>query len=185
MEIKPIQDSKKLNEVGKFFEKTAEINKNYFEYWKENTLFHWDFWLSWGFAIIPWVLWARYHDKKMRGQLLLAGFIALIISSWFDFNGVVFGLWYYTGLAIPTIPSYVPWDFCLLPILIMMLIQVKPKLSVYWKALIFTIVSTVGELIFIWLGFYRTVHWNILYSVPIYFVLFLVSERVGRIAKHR
>ncbi|WP_425466189.1 CBO0543 family protein [Paenibacillus methanolicus] len=73
----------------------------------------------------------------MRGQLLLASFTALIISSWLDFNGVILGLWYYTGLAIPTIPSYVPWDFCLLPVLIMFLIQVKPQLSAYWKAAIF------------------------------------------------
>ena len=155
---------------------------DYFWYWTEHTLFHWDFWLSWFFAILPWILWYRYHKKENRGRQLLGGFLALIISSWLDFIGVSTGLWYYTGLTIPTIPSYVPWDFCIIPVFVMFLLEFKPEASVYWKAAIFAGVSSfVGEPLFLWLGFYIALYWNLLLSVPIYFLLFLLCYRISRI----
>ncbi|OAS14796.1 CBO0543 family protein [Paenibacillus oryzisoli] len=179
--MRTVQDPEKIKEIGEFFRINSENSTNYYWYWTENTLFQWDFWLSWMFAIIPWIVWSHYHKKKSRGRLLLVGFIAITITSWMDFIGVNIGLWYYTGLAIPTIPSYAPWDFSLLPVFIMFLLQIKPNTSKYLKAAIFSIVSSfVGEPIFLWLGFYKILHWNLFYSLPIYFVIYLICNRVSK-----
>lgn len=180
--MKTIQDPEKIKEAGVFFQKIAETTKAYIQYWTSNTLFHWDFWLSWLFAIAPWIIWARYRKKESTGRLLLAGFLGLIISSWFDFIGVELGLWYYSGLAIPTIPSYVPWDFCLIPVFIMFLIQIKPHASAFLKALIFATGSAfVAEPLFLWLGFYKMVKWHLWYSFPIFILIYLICYRVSKI----
>lgn len=180
--IEPIQDPEKIKKVGEYYRINSENSMNYFRYWNEHTLFHWDFWLSWGIAIVPWIIWAYCHKQQSRGRLLLAGFLAVIISSWLDFYGVNIGLWYYTGLAIPTIPSYVPWDFSLIPVLTMFMIQIKPQSSVWGKAFLFAFTSAfLGEPLFLWLGFYRLLHWNLFFSVPIYFILFIICHKISRI----
>ncbi|WJH37204.1 hypothetical protein N6H14_17085 [Paenibacillus sp. CC-CFT747] len=108
--------------------------------------------------------------------------MALIISSWFDFIGVEYGLWYYTGLAIPTIPSYVPWDFCLIPVMIMFFIQIKPDASPLLKAVIFAGISAfAGEAFFQWLGFYQPLHWRSWWSFFIYILLYGVCHMITRL----
>ncbi|TVY07363.1 CBO0543 family protein [Paenibacillus cremeus] len=180
----PIQDPEKVKKVGTFFEEIAETTKEYIHYWTTNTLFHWDFWLSWSFAIVPWILWVRYRKKESTGRLLFVGFFALIISSWFDFIGVELGLWYYSGLAIPTIPSYVPWDFCLIPVFIMFLLQIKPHASALMKAVIFAVASAfIAEPLFLWLGFYRMVKWHLWWSFPIFIVIYLICNRLSKMKR--
>ncbi|WP_420871936.1 CBO0543 family protein [Cohnella rhizosphaerae] len=97
-----------------------------------------------------------------------------------DFVGTSYGLWYYTGKVIPTIPVFVPWDFCVLPVFIALLIEYKPHFSPLVKAMIFAGVSAfIGEPVFLWLGFYVMVNWNILISFPIYFLIYLASYKIG------
>ncbi|MFC5450088.1 CBO0543 family protein [Paenibacillus aestuarii] len=180
--IRTLQDPEKIKKVGEFFQINTENSINFIWYWTEQTLFKWDFWLSWCFAIVPWILWLRYRNKQNNGRLLLAGFLAIIIASWLDFTGVNIGLWYYTGLAIPTIPDYVPWDFCMIPVLIMFMLQISPQTSAYLKALMFALISAfIGEPLFLWIGFYKMLHWNLLYSIPLYFLLFILCHKVSRI----
>jgi hypothetical protein len=177
-----LQDPEKIKKYGEFFHRQSGVTADFLHYWLQSTLFHWDFFLSWFFTIIPWVLWMRYRKKKSTGRLLLAGILAILLSSWLDFIGVNFGLWYYTGSAIPTIPSYLPWDFSLIPVLFMFLLQIKPNVSPYMKAFIFTIISSlIAEPLFIWLGFYETVHWKVWYSIPIFFVFYLICYRLSNL----
>lgn len=77
-------------------------------------------------------------------------------SSWLDFLGVQYGKWYYTGKVLPSIPSYVPWDWVILPVLVMTLIQFKPQISPILKVIIYAGVSTfIGEPLFLWVRFLR------------------------------
>lgn len=175
----PIQDEEKIQKVREFYERVSQANFDYFDYWKEETYLHWDFWLTCFFTFLPCIIWLKVHKRKSRGRLLLAGFFVVIISSWFDFLGTVYGLWYYTGKNIPTIPSYGPWDFCIFPVLVMLIIQIKPQVAPWKKGLFFASFSTfVGEPLFWWLGFYVLTGWNMLYSFPIYFVIYLLAHKL-------
>ena len=88
----------------------------------------------------------QVSKEREHTPFLICWFFVALVSSWLDFLGVQFGKWYYTGKVIPSIPSYVPWDFVLIPIFVMFLIQFKPHLSPILKGLLFAGVSAfIGE----------------------------------------
>ncbi|GFZ96979.1 hypothetical protein GCM10008018_49190 [Paenibacillus marchantiophytorum] len=181
LEIGSLQGEEKIRKAGEFFKKIADLNKEYLTYWYHHTFLHWDFILSWVLAIAPWIFWVKYRKKDSTGRLLFVGFFAIIFSSWLDFLGSEMGLWYYTGVAIPTIPSYVPWDFSLFPVAVMVLLQMKPSWSPYLKAAIYsTLCSFVAEPIFRWLGYYVLVHWAYWWSFPIYFLMYILCEKISK-----
>lgn len=180
--MKPIQPEDKLNSVNKVYDQVSTANQEYFNQWKEDTLFHWDFWLSLLFTILPILFWIWFRKKESTNRLLFSGMFVFIIASWLDFLGVQYGKWYYTGKVIPSIPSYVPWDWSILPVFVMTLIQIKPNYSPFLKSLIFAGVSTwVGEPIFLWLGFYVMKDWHIYYSFPGYIVIYLIAHRLSKV----
>lgn len=181
--MKTLQSKDKINEVDKFYNEVATVNEDYLKYWLDHTLFHWDFWVSLIlFCIVPIVFWIKIRKKESSNRLLFTGMLVFIISSWLDFLGVQFGKWYYTGTVFPSIPSYVPWDWIILPVFVMTLIQIKPKSSPILKGLIFATVSTfIGEPLFLWLGFYVIKDWHFLYSFPIYLIIYLLANRVSKI----
>lgn len=177
-----LQSEKKLKEVGEFYSEIAKTNQDYLNYWLNNTLFHWDFWLSLiMFTIVPIVFWIKIRKKESSNRLLFSGMFVFIISSWFDFLGVQYGKWYYTGKVIPSIPSYVPWDWVIIPVVVMTLIQVKPSMHPFVKSLIFASIGTfIGEPLFLWLGFYVLIDWSIFYSFPIYVVIYLLAHKLSK-----
>ncbi|RXJ04558.1 hypothetical protein DS745_04015 [Anaerobacillus alkaliphilus] len=163
--MEPIANENKVREVKQFYDRVAEVNADYQEYWMEHSFGHWDFWLTLFLAVIPWLIWFIVRKKENQGRLLLAGFLMLIFSSWFDFLGVVFGLWYYTIGVLPTIPSYVTWDFSIFPVLTMLLIQFKPKINPWLKAIGFSLINAfLGEPLMTWLGIYVKENWSVFYS---------------------
>jgi hypothetical protein len=180
--MKSLQDPEKLKKVGELYQQVAKANKDYFHFWRVNTAFHWDFWISFLFVIVPILFWIKIRKKKSSNRLLFVGFFVIIFSSWLDFLGVQFGLWYYTGKVIPSIPSYIPWDFVIFPVFIMTLIQIRPTLSPFIKGLIFAGISAfVGEPLFLWLGFYKMMGWHLYYSFPIYVVIYLLAHKLSTV----
>lgn len=173
------KDKEKI--VGDFYKDVDKINDKYFDFWKEHTFLHWDWWVSLGLAIIPWVIWWKYRDKENTARFMFSAFFIIIISSWMDFIGVVSGAWYYTGKVIPSIPSYIPWDFCLIPVSIILIIQLRPEISPFKKAIFYsTLVSFIGEPFFNLIGFYKMIHWKYIYSFPIYIIIYLCADWVSK-----
>ncbi|WP_318503823.1 CBO0543 family protein [Bacillus sp. T3] len=181
--MKTIQSKDKIEKVGEFYQDVTKANHDFLKYWMDHTLFHWDFWLSLiVFTILPIIFWIKIRKKNSSNRLLFSGMFVIIVSSWCDFLGVQYGKWYYTGKVLPSIPSYLPWDWVLLPIFVMTLIQIKPNISPIIKGLIFASINTfIGEPLFIWLGFYVLKDWHIFYSFPIYFVIFLLAYRLSKV----
>lgn len=167
-------EDKKTSDV---YDKIHQVSMEYIQVWKEETLFHWEWWVSSVLCIAPWILWTIYRKKESTQLLLFVGFFMIIITSWLDFIGVSLGLWHYTGSPIPTIPSYIPWDFSLFPVTVMLLIQYKPEASPYIKALLFGGgTSFIGEPVFHVLGMYHLDNWQYYYSFPLYFVIYLLAH---------
>lgn len=179
--MRSIQDPEKQKQINEYFDQISEVHKEYYSYWLDNTLWHWDFWLSLLLTLLPWLVWFALRRKESQGRLLLSGMFVIIISSWFDFLGVIAGLWFYTGKVIPTIPSYIPWDFCLLPVTVMLTIQYKPTIKPWMKGIFYAgLTAFVGEPFFKWVGIYVEQSWSEFYSFPIYFVIYLLADRVSK-----
>lgn len=177
-----LQSKEEIKKVGEYYEEVHKAHEDFLKYWIDNTLFHWDFWVSLAFTVLPIIFWIKFRKKDSSNRLLFSGMFVCMITSWLDFLGVQYGKWYYTGKVIPSIPSYAPWDLVLLPIFTMTLIQIKPKISPVLKGLIFAIGATfIGEPIFLWLGFYVMKDWNLLYSVPIYFAIYFIAHRLSKV----
>jgi hypothetical protein len=180
--MKPLLDIDKIMTTDKFYEEIHQINIEYYEFWKKNTLWHWEFYLSIILAVIPWVIWFFYRKKGSEGRLLLVGSFVLIITSWLDFLGVTLGIWHYSGKFIPTIPSYLPWDFCLLPVITMLFIQFKPNMQPFLKAIIYgALIAFIGEPLMEWVGLYTSGKWHNYYSFPIYIIIYLISFKISKI----
>lgn len=174
-------DEKTKTKIKELHEQIDVANTDLSGIWKEDILFTWQWWLGIGFILGFWVLWFRYRKNSSTSRLLYAGFIVIILSSWFDFIGITLGLWYYPVELLPTIPSYVLFDFTLLPILTMILLQYRPEMNTFIKACIFAGVSAfIGEPLFGWLGFYENLHWEYYYSIPILILIYLIAYYLSR-----
>ncbi|WP_318508743.1 CBO0543 family protein [Bacillus sp. T3] len=176
-----MNQNEKAKIVGELYKDVDKVNDRYFDFWKEHTLLHWDWWVSLGLTIIPWVIWWEFRDKQNTARFMFSAFFIIITTCLLDFFGVVSGFWYYTGKVIPSIPSYFPWDFCLFPVSMTLLMQYRPYISPVKKSIFYSgIVSFVGEPFFDRIGFYTMVHWEYIYSFPIYIIIYLCADWVSK-----
>jgi hypothetical protein len=179
--MEPLFGKEQIKKSNEFFERIHEVEVDYLNYWQDNALYSWGFWLSVFLSIIPWVIWFLVRKRGSEARLLMAGGFGLIVASWLDFLGLVFGLWHYSGRVLPTIPSFLPWDFSLIPVTLMLWLQFKPTLNPLLKAFMYSALSSfIGEPLFEWIGFYTKVHWSIFYSFPIYVVIYLIAYRISK-----
>ncbi|WP_227939525.1 CBO0543 family protein [Alkalihalobacillus deserti] len=168
-------------QTEKTYNLIVQANNQMLEIWKNDVLFTWQWWLGVGLTIIPWLLWIKYRKKDSTIRLLSAGFFVILISSWLDCLGVVLGLWYYVYEVFPFIPSYFPWDFSLLPVIIMVFIQIKPTTHPLIKGITFSGISSfLAEPFFIGIGLYRLLNWEHIYSFPIYIVIYLMADYISK-----
>jgi hypothetical protein len=166
-----------LNQISKSSELIQQGNSMYLKLWKAHIVFSIKWWLCIAMAVLPWTLWFRFRKKESTDRLLYSGFVVLIISSFLDFIGTSFNLWRYNVDLEPLVPSFFPWDFCILPVEAMLLNQYKPRVFPFYKAVIFAGVNAfIGETILDRLSFYEPLEWESLYSFPIYFSIFLIGN---------
>ncbi|WP_042455524.1 CBO0543 family protein [Neobacillus dielmonensis] len=164
----------KIDQVGALFDRFHELHQDFGRLWLEETVFHWDWWIAFVLSIGSWIFWIFYRKKDSTQRLLYAGIFAILISVCLDYTGTALGLWYYTGKLTPSFPAWLPFNFCMLPVSIMFLIQTKPRIAP-WKKAVFhgLLTSFVGEPIFSLSGFYVLTGWEYYYSVPIYALIYM------------
>ncbi|MGF7032502.1 hypothetical protein J2T17_003425 [Paenibacillus mucilaginosus] len=175
-------DRQQLNEqLADLFQQLFAVHLSLVKLWRSEIFLHWDWWLTLALTVLPWLLWIPLRQKDSTSRLLHAGFFVLIITSWLDFMGLMFGAWYYGGLLIPTMPTYIPYDFCLFPVIVMLLLQYKPKAPVWIKAAAFGLFcSYIGEPLLHALGLYFMIWWRYSYSVPIYTLIYAAAHWISR-----
>lgn len=167
-----------------YFNKVQELHNSIIDaqavktvLWVDNVLFSLHWWVGLILSIIPWVVWSRISKKSIRDRMLYTGFLVLIISSFFDFLGVQFGLWLYYYEVFPWLPAYLPWDWTLMPVVIISLIEFKPYVSPILKGLIFSLITSfIGGPIFVFFNFYENINWEYYYSFPIYFLIYIIAD---------
>ena len=173
-------------------EKVIEIidrNQNHIEslidkkidIWLEHVLFSGLWWMGLALSIIPWIIWFVFRKKESTDRLLYIGFYIMTISVLLDIVGDQIGLWHYRFHVIPVLPTYFPWDVTLMPVTVIMLLQVKPHVNPWFKAIFFALLASyVGEPIFHWLGVYEPKNWRYTYSVPIQIAIYMSAHYIGK-----
>ncbi len=149
--------------------------------WLKDVLYGWRWWLEVAFTFIPWILWFKFHKKGSKDRLLYAGLFVILITSWLDVLGILFGLWSYYYPVVPFSPAFIPWDFSLLPVITMAFLQYKPEINHYLKAIIFSVIgSFIVQPIFVWMVYYNSKQWEHYYSFPIFLVIYLIAYRFSK-----
>lgn len=170
-------DEHMLHAISDIYESLTTTNQAYQDLWKQHIVFSWRWWLSLFLLSVSWGLWFRYRKKESSDRLLLAGFAVIIVSSYLDFIGIIEGIWYYTTKLVPTLPAYLTLDFSILPVEVMLLLQYKPHVSPWIKALLFALFNAfVGEVFLEWIDVYVRVHWENYYSIPFYMLIYLMAH---------
>lgn len=142
--------------------------------WITQTILTFRWWFGMVLTLLPWIVWIRIRDKRASVKLLFVGLIAMLVTITMDNIGISYHLWHYHWNVTPFALMFFPWDFSLFPVGIMCILQFKPRLNAYIKALGFSFFTAfVYEPFFVWMGMYHMVHWNYLYSFLIYFPLYL------------
>jgi hypothetical protein len=160
------------------------INQGYeirLEIWKEEVLFSWRWWFGIGLSALSWIIWFLIRRRNSSDRLFYSGLFIMLISVSFDAIGMQLKAWHYIYPMFPVIPAYLPFDLCLMPVSIMILIQVKPKINSVYKAVFFALfASFVAEPFFRLIDIYDPVFWKNWYSFPIYFVIYLVADKLTK-----
>lgn len=161
--------------------KIEELNRIQDPHWFNHTFFTWRWWIGILFTIGPWILWIVIRDKNSTSRLLFVGFFAIIFSSYFDCIGTEYVFWTYEYRVLPTIPAFIPWDFSLFPVSIMLLLQYKPSFNLYLKAILFGLFTAyAAEPLFMILKLYSPITWKHFYSFLIYIAVYLVCHFLSR-----
>lgn len=169
----------KDNLFDNIYREIENLNYEIFEIWKDNIVFSWRWWLGIGLSVIPWVLWFKYRDKKDTARLLFVGLVVMLITNYMDVVGMCYGLWHYNWKILPYLVIYIPWDFCLFPVLVMFLLQLKKKIKPLIKALFFAVLCAfVFEPFFSWIDLYEETKWKAYYSFFVYIALYLLFNRL-------
>lgn len=97
-----------------------------------------------------------------------------------DNIGVQLSAWNYLKPVTPVIPSYIPFDFALMPVVVMFLIQYFYNRNPWIIGLIFGVLTAfVGEPIFKLLNIYNPTNWKFIYSIPFYTLIYFLAHKLA------
>lgn len=172
-EINEILDRNQV-QIEHLIEKKIQI-------WIDYVLFSGLWWMGLGLSIIPWIIWFVIRKKDSMDRLLYIAFYVMSISVLLDIVGDQIGLWHYRYHVIPVLPTYFPWDITLMPLTVITLLQVKPRVNPWFKAIFFALLSSYGaEPFFEWLSVYEPVNWRYSYSVPIQIAIYMIAHYLSK-----
>lgn len=163
----------------------TSVHDRIWQIWLTKVVFSWHWWLDIALLALPWGLWLLVHRRDIRHRLLYAGLTTALLATYLDTIGLTQGLWTYYTWVVPLMPEYLPWDLAVMPVTAMLFYQYKQNWNPWIKAAIFGVFGAfVSEPLFEWIGIYKRLAWNYLYSLPIfiavYMVGYLVFARSGR-----
>ncbi|MGG4491175.1 CBO0543 family protein [Metabacillus idriensis] len=166
-----------IEKTDQLMYKLSDLINQGTELWKAEVVFTWRWWFGVLLTVGTWIFWCFYHNKRSRYRLLASGFFVMTISIILDSMGVHLGLWSYRFEVVPSPIAYLPYDLALMPVVVMSLIQYKPTVSPAIKAIIFGFATAyIGEPLLWWMKIYHPLNWSFSYSIPIYIIIYLLSN---------
>jgi hypothetical protein len=170
--------------------KTTGMRKTFWEYheaythrsvaWKDEVLFTWQWWVGVTLTIICWIIWIVFRKRESTDRLLYSGIFVALVSVTLDNIGVQLSAWNYLKPFSPIIPAYIPFDFALMPVAVMFLIQYFYNRNPWIIGLLFGgLAAFVGEPIFKLLKIYNPTNWKFIYSFPFYTLIYLLAHKLA------
>jgi hypothetical protein len=157
-------------------------------------------WISEEFLSFPWfvalavlfisyLILAKFIDKKRLKDLLLFGSLIAVAAALVDIIGVTMGLWEYTIHFLPISPSLFPFDYTIVPVLYVFVLQY----STSWKNYIVYSLLADGfncfiiNPLYIYLGILKYHRFNIFYMFLSIFIittlLKLIYDWIGKVQR--
>ncbi|UJL47161.1 hypothetical protein KFZ58_04385 [Virgibacillus sp. NKC19-16] len=160
-------------------ELTEQFRDTRIEYWLNETLFTFSWWVLLVTTIGLFIVWFIILDKKRIFEIITYGFMVATIAIMGDTIGVSLGLWHYPNTLTP-VPLTIEIHKLQMPIIYMMVYQYFKT----WKA--FLIAATINAFVFafmlepllVWLQIYEPYHWEHVYSFFPYIIIAVVFKYV-------
>ena len=161
-------------------EPLQQLIKFRLEYWLKYNLFTIHWWIMILVLIVPWIVWWKKLDKKRIKEISLYGFFIMFFSLILDDIGTTLAFWAYPYLLTPLSIRFEPYDYCILPVIYMLIYQTFPNwkffvLAQYITAAIF---SFILEPITVYFNIYKLISWRYEYSFFIYPLLGMLCKLI-------
>lgn len=144
-------------------------------------LFTWQWWIGVSLAIIPWIFWFFFRKKESSDRLLYAGFLVMLLASVMDLLGTSTGRWTYPIKIIPSTAIFLPFQFTIIPVSTMFLLQIKPNVNPFIKAVVFAgLGAYIGMPLLAMYDFYNPKNWAYTYSFLILIGIYLAAHWFSR-----
>ncbi|MBM6617867.1 CBO0543 family protein [Bacillus suaedaesalsae] len=147
---------------------TQDINQ-----WLNNELFTWNWWVLLAFALLPWMVWFKFKERKILIESILVGTIAIIPTTYLDAIGLDLKFWTYPVQFIPLGARALPFDMSMVPVAYMLLYQFFKT----WRAFIIgllimaTLFAFIGEPVSKAMNLIYYLKWKYYYSFFYYIIL--------------
>jgi hypothetical protein len=173
--------------IEEIIKQKTQLSDLYLQHYTRYEIFSWVWWLLVALMIIPFIAWWKQADKKRLPEICLFGMFIALCATLLDVIGSELALWEYEVRIFPEIPLIIPVNFIILPVTGMILYQNFSNWGrfVLAAAIASTAQSFVAEPLAVWIGQYRLIHWEYVYSLPIYLLIYISAkflvERVKKI----
>ncbi|WP_231889839.1 CBO0543 family protein [Oceanobacillus sp. Castelsardo] len=170
-----------LNQIDKATQKITEANHLTVEAVMNAFLFTWQWWVALALIIVPWVIWAIFRDRQKSARLFSAGLLVMILSEIMDAIGVSLGKWSYPVKVVPIATVSFSFRLSVLPVFTMLLLQYKPQINPFIKAIIFGGAGAyIGLPLLGMIDLHKKIDWSINYSFIILALMYLLAHWYSR-----
>lgn len=155
-----------------------ELAETRINYWLENNVLTWGWWLTILLLIAPWFIWWRLVDRRRLTEMLSYIYISFVITIILDSLGSELSWWAYPNSPTPFTHALIPYNLTILPVIYSLVYQYVTK----WKPYILVhialcfIFSFIAEPLLKVLNLYVTYQWKSVYSLPIYLSIAIVTK---------
>lgn len=158
---------------GKIIELRRQSRDMLYEYWLNDSIYTFNWWLLVTTTIGIIIVWLFILDKKRIIEIITFGLMVATMGFIIDVVGTSFVLWSYPDRIFPVLPPIVEIHNGILPIAYMIVYQYFQA----WKSYIIAMITIASFFAFVLepltesLGIYQAYQWKHIYSFPIYFII--------------
>ncbi|MGE5405643.1 MAG: CBO0543 family protein [Candidatus Saccharibacteria bacterium] len=151
-----------------------------YQNWRQDSLFHWHWWLMITLILASWLVWWKLVDKRLLSWIMIYGLLLALSNCLVDVNLVNLGLYAYPHRTLYTWPGLIFGELSIAPVTFMLIYQNSPK----WRDFIIhstmaaAVLAFVGEPILYNAIKYELYHWSYYHSFVLYILIVAVPKLV-------
>ncbi|NPV91298.1 MAG: hypothetical protein HPY50_11070 [Firmicutes bacterium] len=141
-------------------------------FWRENTLFTWQWWLLLAVVAVSALIWWRLVDRSRLLEIVCYGILGAVPAMVFDITGTMLGWYAYPILLQPYYPGTI-FGIITPAIIGMLIYQYFPS----WRGFLITVtlasavLSFTGQPLLAYIGVYKIYNFSYLYSFLIFIII--------------